>query len=631
MSGASLLARITGAHPPPFALLHRPHVGGGRSVEVLVGEMCPTTSLEAIPLPPTRPAGSGPHAVLTVLPFRQITERGFACVDDDEELLVLRITEQAEIDLADLRGRHAAPLRLSGAGFDMSDADYAAMVGRVIDTEIGSGQGSNFVLRRSYLAEIVDYTPEHALTLFNNLLATESGTYWTFLISTPHRTFLGATPERHVSLTDGTAVMNPISGTYRYRPEGPVAAGILDFLADRKEIDELAMVLDEELKMMARVCEAGGRVLGPALREMARLAHTEYFIQGRTTRDVREILRETMFAPTVVGSPLENACRVIARHETSGRGYYSGVAALIGHDNGGRRDMDSAILIRTAEIDPGGRLRIGAGSTVVRHSDGAAEAAETTAKTASLVGALRSGATAATPPVRPRRFADDPRVRRALGERNAKIARFWLADHALAPDSRTRPLAGCRVLIVDAEDTFTWMLRHQLTTLGCRTEVRPYHSDFDTAGSDLVLLGPGPGNPCDDQDPRVRVLRRTAAELMADRRPMLAVCLSHQVLSSLLGLDVRRRATPNQGVQMPVDLFGSTVDVGFYNTFAAYSPRVKVETPSGDIVEISKDEATGEVHGLRSSSFASLQFHPESVLSTNGADILVRTIARLLP
>ena len=105
---------------------------------------------------------------------------------------------------------------------------------------------------------------------------------------------------------------------------------------------------------MARICDAGVRVVGPSLKEMARLAHTEYFIEGAHPRDPREILRETLFAPTVTGSPLENACRVIARYEPEGRGYYSGVVALIGRDARGARTLDSAILIRTADIDRGG-------------------------------------------------------------------------------------------------------------------------------------------------------------------------------------------------------------------------------------------------------------------------------------
>jgi len=42
---------------------------------------------------------------------------------------------------------------------------------------------------------------------------------------------------------------------------------------------------------------------GPYLKEVTHLTHTEYLLAGRTTRDVRDVLRETMFAPTVVGSP----------------------------------------------------------------------------------------------------------------------------------------------------------------------------------------------------------------------------------------------------------------------------------------------------------------------------------------
>ncbi|NEE58664.1 phenazine-specific anthranilate synthase component I, partial [Streptomyces sp. SID8455] len=67
--------------------------------------------------------------------------------------------------------------------------------------------------------------------------------YWTFVVHTGDRTFVGATPERHVSLTAGLAVMNPISGTYRYAASGPTLPAMMEFLADRKEIDELYMVV----------------------------------------------------------------------------------------------------------------------------------------------------------------------------------------------------------------------------------------------------------------------------------------------------------------------------------------------------------------------------------------------------
>ena len=66
---------------------------------------------------------------------------------------------------------------------------------------------------------------------------------------------------------------------------------------------------------MCDICDKGGQVLGPFLKPMSRLVHTEYFLAGRTSRDPREVLRDTMYAATVTGSPVQNACRLIKQYE----------------------------------------------------------------------------------------------------------------------------------------------------------------------------------------------------------------------------------------------------------------------------------------------------------------------------
>ncbi|MGH3900055.1 MAG: chorismate-binding protein, partial [Pseudonocardiaceae bacterium] len=489
-----LLDRVLQPQPPAFALLHRPDATGPNRVEILLGAVSTPALLADISLPAqTRRPSEPRHEALVVVPYQQVAERGFATVTDGAPLIVMSVTDQAEIAVPDaLRRLPDEPITLAGSHFDIDDDAYADTVRAVIANEIGTGEGANFVLKRSFIADIVGYSPRSALTFFRRLLERESGAYWTFVVHTATRTFVGATPERHVSLRNGTAVMNPISGTYRYPTSGPILSEVMDFLADPKETDELYMVVDEELKMMARICHDGGQVVGPFLREMTQLAHTEYLINGHSDLDPRDILRETMFAPTVTGSPLESACRVISRYEPHGRRYYSGIAALIGRDAHGGPTLDSAILIRTADLDDHGHLEIGVGATLVRHSDPAAEVAETHAKAAGLLAALGGS----------QRLSEHPLIQAALARRNATIARFWLSG----TDSRTQPqpaLTGLRALIIDAEDTFTSMLDHQLRATGLAVQLtrydRPYHLD----NHDLIVLGPGPGDPTDTDHPKM--------------------------------------------------------------------------------------------------------------------------------
>ncbi|MEZ0093269.1 anthranilate synthase family protein [Streptacidiphilus sp. EB129] len=628
---APLLDRVLSLRTPAFALLHRPGAGRGDRVDVLSGAVTTVPALADLPLaelPPADPAlptgapaadevGAAAHELLVLVPYRQIRERGFAGVDDGTPLQVMRVDEQAEVPLDLLLHRLPdTPAQTGDSRFDIDDARYQELVRQVVDQEIGQGRGANFVLKRTVTVDVTDYSLDHALAFFGRLLRAESGVYWTFVIHTGERTLIGATPERHISVDHGTAVMNPISGTYRYPATGPTLPGVMDFLADRKEADELYMVVDEELKMMARICESGGRVVGPYLKEMARLAHTEYFIEGRTSRDVREILRETLFAPTVTGSPLESASEVIHRYEPEGRGYYSGVAALIGRDTAGGRALDSAILIRTADVDPGGRVRIGVGATLVRHSDPASEVAETRAKAAGLLQALSGTRPSAG-------FGSHPEVRRALARRNETISGFWLGS-----GSERLPLGdeltGMRILVVDAEDTFTSMIAHQLGSLGPEVTVRRFDDEYRFEDHDLVVLGPGPGDPRAEDDPKIARLRAAVRKLLAEDRPFLAVCLSHQVLCTELGLELVRRDTPNQGVQREIDLFGRRTRVGFYNTFAARADADRIGP-----LQVSRDPGTGEVHALRAPRFGSMQFHAESVLTEDGVSILRDAVAAL--
>ncbi|MFI7080023.1 anthranilate synthase family protein [Micromonospora sp. NPDC049903] len=618
-----LAALADGVDPGPFALVRRddaPHL------DLFTGTVDTAARLADLPLATGVP---GP-ATLALVPFRQITERGFACVDDDVPLEYLRIGRHVRVPLADaLDALPEGPVRTTGAAFDVTDDAYAAVVARVLTEEIGRGEGANFVIHRTLHAQVQGAPLTAALAALRSLLHRERGAYWTFVVHTGTRTLVGASPERHVSVDDGLVMMNPISGTFRHTGATADRAALLRFLADTKETEELYMVLDEELKMMATVAEHGGQVVGPYLKEMSHLAHTEYLLAGHGSRDVREVLRETMFAPTVTGSPMENACRVIARHERTGRRYYAGVLALLGHDDNGQQTLDAPILIRTAELSPTGELRVPVGATLVRHSTPAAEVAETHAKAAGVLAALGLGPQAPQAgPQPPRRLADDPEVRAALAARNAPLARFWL-DQRPTGALALPALAGRRALVVDGEDTFTGMLAHQLGALGLTVTVRPWHATGPVRADDLVVVGPGPGDPTGDST-KMQRLRDLLTELLDAGHPTLAVCLGHQLLAGLLGLPVIRRDAPYQGLQRTVMLAGTPRRVGFYATFTAHADTDRLDSPYGP-VEVARDEVDGAVHALRGRGFAGVQFHPESVLSPDGVAVLADLLAELLP
>ncbi|MGW3290213.1 anthranilate synthase family protein [Streptomyces sp. NPDC001002] len=602
----------------PFAVLRRRTPGHDEhTVEVFLG---PVTTCDRL--------ADLPDEGLALIPFRQIRERGFDVRDDGTPLAVLVPEESYGIPLADaLAQLPAHEVRVEDGGFDVADEEYAGIVGRVLREEIGSGEGANFVIRRTYEGAIPGFGRADALALFRRLLEGERGAYWTFVVHTGERTLVGASPEVHVRMSGGTVVMNPISGTYRYPAEGPTPEHLLGFLADGKEIEELSMVVDEELKMMCTVGDMGGVVIGPRLKEMAHLAHTEYELRGKSSLDAREVLKETMFAATVTGSPVQNACRVIERHEVGGRGYYAGALALLGRDSGGAQTLDSPILIRTADISADGRLRVPVGATLVRGSDPASEVAETHAKAAGVLAAL------GVRPARPREeharvsLADDPRVRAALDGRRASLAPFWLRMQ-----ERTDALAG-HALVVDGEDTFTAMLAHVLRSGGLDVTVRRYDEpglrEAVLAHEGPVVLGPGPGDPSDTADPKMRFLRDLTARVLRDHRHgVLGVCLGHELIAAELGLEIVRKEVPYQGAQTAIDLFGRTETVGFYNSFVARCDDEELTELAAHGIEVSR-AANGEVHALRAPGFAGVQFHPESVLTLNGAAVVRELIGQL--
>lgn len=199
-----LLARILDGSAGAFALLHRPETAGPDTLELLTGEVTRAETLAELEL--QEPAGTGAHQeLLALIPYRQLAERGFAAPDDGTPLLAMRVSEQASLPLRPalaLLPDH--PVKMTEEHFDVDDDAYAETVRRVVADEIGTGEGANFVMKRSFTALLPDFDSAAALSFFRRLVEREAGAYWTFLIHTGERTLVGATPNGTSASTTAT-------------------------------------------------------------------------------------------------------------------------------------------------------------------------------------------------------------------------------------------------------------------------------------------------------------------------------------------------------------------------------------------------------------------------------------------
>jgi phenazine biosynthesis protein phzE len=144
-------------------------------------------------------------------------------------------------------------------------------------------------------------------------------------------------------------------------------------------------------------------------------------------------------------------------------------------------------------------------------------------------------------------------------------------------------------------------------------------------GYDLVVVGPGPGDPRDGDHPKIAAFRSAVDVLLERRQPFLAVCLGHQVLCGRLGLELGFKDIVFQGTQSRVELDDTVENVGFYNTFVARSTG-----PLPDGVTVAADSSTGDVHLVRGPHYRGIQFHAESILTEHGYDLLHGLVRELL-
>jgi anthranilate synthase/aminodeoxychorismate synthase-like glutamine amidotransferase len=179
------------------------------------------------------------------------------------------------------------------------------------------------------------------------------------------------------------------------------------------------------------------------------------------------------------------------------------------------------------------------------------------------------------------------------------------------------------ILVIDNYDSFTYNLVQYLGELGAELVVYRNDAltvdDVRTLAPSHIVLSPGPGEPKDGGISLdvIRAFHRST--------PILGVCLGHQCIGAAFGGHVGRAPRLMHGKTSEIYHSGASILVGIPSPFTAtrYHSLVVYE-PLPDCLEVTATTAEGEVMALKhvDTPTIGLQFHPESILTKCGKDIL---------
>lgn len=190
---------------------------------------------------------------------------------------------------------------------------------------------------------------------------------------------------------------------------------------------------------------------------------------------------------------------------------------------------------------------------------------------------------------------------------------------------------GRRVLVIDNYDSFVYNLVQYLGELGADPIVRR-HDEITVEGTrdldpDGILISPGPGTP-DDSGVSMAII-----EQFTGRKPILGVCLGLQCIGQAFGGTVARAPEIMHGKTSLIRHRDKGVFAGLPQPFEAtrYHSLVVLRDTVPDVLEITAETDDGLVMGLRhrQAPTEGVQFHPESILTTGGHDLVGNFLAQV--
>lgn len=186
------------------------------------------------------------------------------------------------------------------------------------------------------------------------------------------------------------------------------------------------------------------------------------------------------------------------------------------------------------------------------------------------------------------------------------------------------------ILLIDNYDSFTWNLYQYFCELGADVQVKRNDeltlSQIDALKPQKIVISPGPCTP-DDAGISLEVIRHYAGRL-----PILGVCLGHQAMAQAFGATIVRAAKVMHGKTSPIHHTGQGVFQGLANplTVTRYHSLLIDPATLPDGFEVTAWSETQEIMGISHTvwDLEGVQFHPESILSEQGHQLLANFLNR---
>ncbi len=407
---------------------------------------------------------------------------------------------------------------------------------------------------------------------------------------------IGASPEMHVRLERGVASLRPIAGT-RPRSENPDEDLRFEkeLLADPKERAEHIMLVDLARNDLGRVCQFGSVHLSQQMivERYSHVMHIVSQVNGglRPEFDAFDLLQATFPAGTVSGAPKVRAMQVINELERQPRGIYAGVVGYFSYSG----ELDSCIAIRTI-VMRGEQVEVQAGAGIVADSEPQREHQE------------------------------------CLNKANALFRAVELAEKSMSTsvkvESGGRKNLIPKVVLIDNYDSFTYNLAQYFGELGA--EVLIFRNDALSVDEIAALqpthlvVSPGPGSP-EQAGISNEVIVKLGLTI-----PTLGVCLGHQCIGYAFGGRVTHAPTLMHGKTSLIYHKGEGLFEAVPSPFEAtrYHSLVVTEPLPAEL-EVTARTEDGVVMALRHRNYPifGVQFHPESILTNSGKQILANFLA----